>query len=475
MTRVSRRVLLDFGRGSGYNRMEKMMERIRQQGMITEKMAQNWQTYQKYDVVVVGAGPSGFGAAIAAARRGLRVCLIENYGFAGGTATKSCTPLYFGFGVGGKQTTGGLSDEFVRRMDAVGSASLLLNDGCEMPEFRPIAGRELNAKVQMHPETMKLVMRRMLEGAGVTLLFYTRVCEAVVDESGRRITALLVSMFQGATLVAADRFVDCTGDALVCALANPDSIQKYTDEFNMNKSMFFFVGGVTPFDDESNGALYKQLYEAGRVPGEVWDHFGYSIQLNPGVCQIAVCYTTGDGVDSADMTRMDGALRENVFAVLDFLRREMPGFADCYLLDTALQVGVRGGQGIIGERSVTQDTVFGEDTSDCVAVTNRSCGFHSNKKGMPRPSWAKKAPGTGSVPMGALVPQAFDNVLCAGRAISADPACLNAFRMMNTCMTTGEAAGLMCVLAAQRGIAFQKVRYSDLLPLLRENRFILPT
>ncbi len=442
--------------------------------MITQTLAKNWKTYQKYDLVVVGAGPAGVGAAIAAARRGLHVALIESYGFAGGVATKSCVPLYFGFGVNDKQTTAGLSDELIRRMDELGAASLILDHGCAIPEYLPIAGRPLTMKVQLQPETLKLVMRRMLEEAGVELLFYTRACEAVVDESGRRITALLVSMFEGALLVEADRFIDCTGDALICALANPDSVRKYSDDFNMHKSMFFFVGGVTPFQHEFNCALYKKLYAEGKVPGEVWAHFGYSLQLNPGVCQIAVCFTTGDGVSSVDMTRMDGKMRENVFEIVSFLQKEMPGFRNCYLLDTALQVGVRGGQGIAGLRDISVGTIYEHDNSDCVALTNKSCGAHSNKKGEFSSTWARSEKGAGSVPMGALIPAAFDNVLCAGRGVSTEPQLISAFRMMNTCMTMGEAAGLMTYLAASKGIPFGDLRYDELRPLLIENRFILP-
>ena len=89
---------------------------------------------QRYDLMVIGAGPAGIGAAIAAARQGLQVALLESAAFPGGVGTQCNVPLYFGFGVNGKQSTAGLSEEFIRRMDEVGAASLLLNDGCAMPE-----------------------------------------------------------------------------------------------------------------------------------------------------------------------------------------------------------------------------------------------------------------------------------------------------------------------------------------------------
>ena len=87
-----------------------------------------WKSKGHYDLVVVGAGPAGIGASVAAARRGLRVALIEAFGFAGGVGTQSLCPIYFGFGVEGKQTTAGLSEEFIRRMDDLGAATFFLYD-----------------------------------------------------------------------------------------------------------------------------------------------------------------------------------------------------------------------------------------------------------------------------------------------------------------------------------------------------------
>lgn len=424
----------------------------------------------RYDTIVVGAGPAGIGAAIASARRGLRTLLIESGGYAGGVATRCCVPLYFGFDSGGVQLTAGLSEEFVRRMDEIGAASFMVNNDCAMPEFSRIGGRPITGKVQMKPEHMKLMLRRMLEESGVECLFYARFVDAVNDNG--RVASIIVSCLEGARLYEADTFIDCTGDALLCHAADPKSVVKYGDEFSMHKSMFFFVGGVTPFDGRYNRQLYKELYEKGRVPGNVWPSFGHSVQLTPGVVQIAVCFATGDAVSSADMSRMDRELRENVFEIVEFLRREMPGFKDCYLLDTGESVGVRAGQGIVGKESVDYDSLY-TGCDDTVALTILSYGAHSNKKHEWLSAWADSRPGVGRVPMGALIPSALKNVLAAGRCISTDPKYIGVFRMMNTCMTLGEAAGLMAYAAKKHGISVCDVNYDMLLPLLRENSFIL--
>jgi len=434
-------------------------------------MSNYWKVYGHYDVAVIGAGPAGIGAAIAAARRGLKTILIESYGFAGGVAVKSCVSMFYNLGLEGKQITGNLPDELVRRLDALGAASFV-NDKYNFPEYKPVGGRPLTRKVAFNPEVMKIIYRQMLEEAGVKCLFYTHACEALTE--GREIRALLVSMIEGAALIEADIFIDCTGDAKICALADPASVIKYDDEFTMHKSMFFYVGQVTPFDPEYNRELYKHLYMEGKIPGNVWDRFGFMLQLDPGICQIAVCYAAGDGVSSDDMTRMDGVLRENVFKIIDFLHEYMPGFENCRLIQNSIQVGVRAGQGIRGLDSVTDETIFGGDRHDIIAQLNRSIGAHQNKEAAAFSSpWSRSEKGTGSLPMGALIPIGLDNVLAAGRAVSSEPHLIGTFRMMPTCMTSGEAAGLMAYISKREGKKVCKVTYNELRPLLDENGFIL--
>ena len=87
--------------------------------------------------------------------------------------------------------------------------------------------------------------------------------------------------------------------------------------------------------------------------------------------------------------------------------------------------------------------------------------------------WAKAMTGCAAIPMRTLIPDAFDNVIVGGRCIAAEIQLVNSIRMMNTCMTTGEAAGLMCVLAKKKNKHLKDLEYSELLPLLRENNFIL--
>ncbi len=429
-----------------------------------------WETKGKYDLIVIGAGPAGIGASIAAARRGMKVALVESYGFAGGVATQSCCPIFYGFEVEGKQTTGGLSDEFVRRMDKRGAASLCIGKG-NTPDYKAIDDRELNAKVSFDGEAMKPEYNRMLLEAGVECIFYTQLTD-VLTKNGS-IKAVLLSGFEGTYLLEADSFIDTTGNAQLAFLASPDAVNICPPELGMHNSMFFIVDGVKDFDIDEAKRIYSEDYKAGNIPELVWEHFGTAKLLKKGAVQIAVCFEIGDGADSRDMTRMDMVMRERVFEVVNYMKRKIPGFEECYLSTTSIKVGVRVSRNIVSSFDVCEESLFSDEYYHPVALCRRSYGMHSNKKGGLASSFAKNLSGIGSVPMGALISAKFSNLLAAGRCIGSSPELVGAFRMMNTCMTTGEAAGLMAFSAKQNGKKVSEVQYSELLPLLKENNFIL--
>ena len=429
-----------------------------------------WPVNGRYDLAVMGAGPAGICAAVTAARRGLRVALVDRAGSPGGSLAQCGVTMFFGFGVDGHQVTGGLADEIVRRLDAAGAASLSINDYHETPEYRPVGDRELNSKVHTSPEVARVVFSRLLEEAGVDCLFYTHMADAAVEDG--RIRAVLLSGLEGTYLLEAEVFADCTGDAQLCFLADPESVTKVPPEDGMHQSLFFYVGGVEPFDIDYNKKLYRELYEKGLVPDGVWEFFGFSMQLTPGVLGIGMCYAVGDAADSRDMTRMDRDLRERTLEMVEFLRKYMPGFRHCWLDQSAQRVGVRVSRSIRGEETITEDLLFSDTLHEPVALVWRDIGAHSNNRKFTA-DWARHLSGCGGVPMRTLLPRAFGNVVAAGRCISSEFRLSNTYRMMATCMATGEAAGLMVALSVKTGTPLKELRYGSLLPLMKENGFLL--
>lgn len=400
----------------------------------------------RYDVVVVGAGPGGIGAAVTAARLGRKTLLVEKYGYPGGVGAYGCCTIFFRFGERGQQLIGGLAEEVIRIMDARGAASFTINDGCAMPEFKPIGDRPLLTKVITKTEDLRVVYHDLLTDSGVDKLFYTHL-HGVVRE-GRQLTGIVVDSLEGSAVIEGKVFIDATGDAHLVHRAGGTTEQAPPDE-TMHKSIFFMVGGVTPHDPSVNAQRYRELFAADAVPAMSWDHLGYSYQLDPGIVQLCFGYANGDGCDSADMTRMDHELRKRNFEIVAFMQREMAGYQHCFPVNAAQQVCVRSGRHIRGVTKLTESLLNDDATPpQPIVPIIRTYGSHSTdqKRGF-NPAHRGTKGGFSAIPYGALVPDEFDNVLAAGRCLSVDEAVMDTVRMMTTCMVTGQAAAVAGSLA----------------------------
>lgn len=421
-----------------------------------------------WDVAIVGAGPAGFGAAVTAGRNGMKVILIDKESH----PSANCPPMFFGFDVDGKQVVGGLPDEVVRRLDAEGHASLITHGDHYVPEHVRIGDRPLTGKVRFDATALSVIYNRMLKEAHVDCLYYAHVTDAVVEDGIVR--SIYVSCLEGMVQIEADSFVDASGDAYLFRAAGAP-VRHYGNDCNMHKTLGFSVSNVMPFDRSFAEEYYKRLFDEGRTPDDVLDNFGMSYGFLPGVAGIAINKATGDGVDSGDMTRMDIKLREKVFETLDFLRREMPGFQNCQLVNAAAKVGVRSGVGIVGLETIDRDLIAKDGyTDEPLVLIRRSYGAHSNKREFNNDFFVN-LPGTSAVPMKTLISPALRNVVAAGRCLSSDGYTMGTFRMMSTCMATGAAAGLMTKLRAEQGLnSYADLSYADLRPLLERDGFILP-
>ncbi len=421
----------------------------------------------EYDVVVLGAGPGGFAAAVASARLGARTLIVERAGYPGGMATGGCCPNLMGFAVDGRQVVRGIGDELVRLLDRQGAARLRAPGA--VCEREPIGDRPLLSYVLIDPQAARVAINRMLDDAGAHRLYYTSLVAPV--RQGRSITAAVIDNVEGPALVRARAFIDATGDAQLAWRAGA-SVQEGTPEQTMTKTILCTVAGVKGFDNEAINARFRALHAAGDTPFPHQDRCMGMELLHPGHVSLNLTLIAGDARSADDLTRMDGELREQVLRGVAWYREKFPEFAECYLVDAAAWVGVRASRAILGRQTITVESIEkGIETDEPVTYGQRYCGDHYLTQFCA--PWMRHGKAPLAVPFDAIKPADLANVLAAGRAISVQPQAVTSIRLMATCMATGQAAGTAAALASRDGIAPVDVPYAALREsLLAQNAIV---
>lgn len=372
-----------------------------------------------YDVIVVGGGPAGFAAACGAAAAGGTVLLVEQSAAPGGIAVFSGCPVLAGIGTPGQTVYGGVTDTLTARLADGGWADM-------------VGGNLTSTEA-----AIQLTMSRMLREAGVDLLFYATVTGVTVE--GRQITAVQAHCAGQQLNLRGRCFVDASGDARLSRLAGTPVRLAAADEA-MTRTLLFRVSGVSHFDKPS----LKKRFAEKKFPLSHQDCF-MGTTLPDGTVLLNLTAVSGDVFDPADLTRMDLELREQVFLVLEWLRREFAEFADCRLVSVAPVIGVRCAGTMVGRECITcRDLAEGSAVSEPVALGRRRYGDHYID-GFNSP-WKSDHPGYRPIPYGALISAALDNVLAAGRCLSIEPRACTAVRLIPNCLASGQAAGAAAAL-----------------------------
>jgi hypothetical protein len=431
------------------------------------------------DVLVIGGGPAGIGAAVGAAKTGARVILVERYGFLGGNATASLVgPFMTSFSADGQtQLVRGVFDQLVRRMEAIG--------GAVHPSKVP-AGVAQSAYMKpghigvtpFDPEAMKLVSAELCLESGVELMLHTAFLDPIL-EAGAVVGAILHNK-AGLQAIRATTTVDCSADADVAARAGvPFHQGRDGDGLTQPMTMFFRVGNVDGAavaayfrahpEEIDQRMAYSSCIRAAQAAGDYAPpRERLSLYESPqeGVWRVNASRILGtDGTKVEDLTRAEVEGRRQVFQILGFLHAYVPGFAQCTLIDTAAQVGVRETRRIVGEYTLTQeDLMTGRDFPDTIGYCAYPMDIHDPKGAGGGVSNQGETANAYQIPFRSLVPVSVEHLLVAGRCVSATHEALGAIRVMPPSFAMGEAAGTAAALAIQEGVSPRRVP----IPWLRE-------
>jgi len=376
------------------------------------------------DVLVVGGGPAGVAAAIAARRAGAKVTLVERYNHFGGLWTGGLVLIVIGHMVKGpKQVCMGIGEEMMRRLEKI--------DG-------GIMKRGPGSNPTVDAEALKYVMLDMIQEAGVKVFLHCWGVDAVMD--GNTVRGAVFESKSGRQAILAKQVVDATGDGDVFAAAGA--------EFEHRSYNIGLVSRIGNLDKVDPALLDKKPKPRG---------LGSPTPI-PGVNWVNMLGPETDGLDVAVLSDLEMKHRRFIWETYEKLRKT-PGYEKVSLLETGPQLGVRITRTLAGVKTLSVDDVKKGNRypADVVAVG----GFTKPE----RDEW--------HIPYGTLVPKKVDNLLASGRCISAALKTSDNIRLIPVCFATGHAAGVAAAVAAQDGCAARAVEIPKVQKILKEQEAYL--
>ena len=413
---------------------------------------------RRSDVVVVGGGPAGVSAAVAAARSGVDVTLVERYSALGGLASGGMVLVLDDMVNGEEVTVGGIVDEYVERMARK-----------QLAVFPPVedrrASRELwnkwgrwgtfdfhvhsNPKpicyaVAFDPDGWKATSIDLVREAGVHLRMHSWFSRPIVDDGVLK--GIVVETKQGPQAILGEVVIDTTGDIDVASRSGAPYVH---DKYLV--TLVFRLGGVDTdaaerFEQEHPREARAINRRIKRLLGGAWELWWLKTPI-PGVVWCNTPHMTGfDGADPESLTSAEFAARERIADALGPIRSDLPGFENAYVVDVAQQMGVRQTRLLQGEYVVTkEDVVDRRHFADSVA---RGRDYYT--------------------PYRALIPRGVDQLLVAGRHYSATPDAQRMSREIPPCMAQGQATGIAAALAVHKSLAVRDVPVSEVQLRMRD-------
>ena len=387
--------------------------------------------YDTSDIIVVGGGPSGVSAAVAASRLGKKVILIEQSGTLGGSSILSMVAEIMNFDDGVNFICNGIGKEIFNRLNL-----------------------EIKNKRDWHNvrfEELKRLYDDLILESGVNVMFYTRLVDVICDNGN--VNQIVVSGPDGLFALQGKIFIDCTGNGSLACFAGAE--YSYGDENGntMSATICTLWGGVD-FDKKgiSDAANYEKAYSDGVfsqydsvLPGIKMNY----PQINVGGGNVGHCF----GVDDRDVKSLSTAMingRKILAEYENYYRNYVDGCENAILIKSADYIGIRESRRILCEYMLSIDNFFSNESFfDEIGRYSYPIDIHpmsADKKSMSdfreAVSMRHKDGDTYSIPYRCLVPKNINNVLVAGRCIGADRGMQASTRVIPCCYITGQASGV---------------------------------
>ncbi len=396
--------------------------------------------FAEADVVVVGGGPAGVTAAIASAREGADTILMERYGYLGGMATGGLVLMI-------NQYPAGQCQEWLDKLNKVNGA----NDLSKTREQSM-----MRRAIMVDPELLKCILNGMALEAGVKQLLHSWSTAAIVEKN--TVKGVIFESKSGRQAVMGKVIIDATGDGDIFASAGAEFDASLNEGYRSSAlAMVFRIGGID-FDkfvdfrtaqpekwekmrDEANKLAG---FRVGPVPAQRQDVFWVNSFIYDKSC-----------IKVEDLTWVEVNVRKAMIPLHSYYQKNVPGFKNSYIYDSASQTGTRGSRRLVGEYKLTgAEAKTGKKYDDTVLMF---------PQGVPL-GWTPEVHQAKNVgmPYRCLVPAKLEGLLAAGRCFSSDQAANTMFNVIPHCIQMGQAAGTAAALAAKNKVQPRKVDYKAL-------------
>jgi hypothetical protein len=431
--------------------------------MTIEEPARQIPIYGEYEVAVLGGGPAGIAAAVAAARAGRRTLLVERYGFLGGMGTAAGVTNFCGLhaNVHGEmhRVVRGVASDLLARIDRL--------DGLNKPHL--ILGKILAQAYDT--AAYKIAADDLLAEHGVDILFHA-LGAGVAMQGETRVNALFVETKAGRQAIRADIFIDCSGDGDLAAWAGAPYEVGDGHGHMLYPSMMFRLNGIDPAKASDAWRTIPQLMEQAEARGtHKFPRKAAIVRPQRSQIEWRVNFTqlkrddgsAINGLEPDDLTRGEIDGRRQAVEAFRFLRT-VPGFENSYIVDLPPQLGIRETRRVVGLYQLSgEDVLCCVSFDDSIGVNGWPVEVHVAGDVIFKFPPIPESRGYNEMPYRMLVPEGVDNLLVAGRCASMTHDGQSAARVSGACFAMGEAAGTAAALALSgntppRDIAIEKLQ-----------------
>jgi len=426
---------------------------------------------KKKQLIIIGGGITGVTASISAKRQGIDVLLIEKFGFLGGSSTASMVSPFMNFSVNDKPLVKGIFQEILDELEKEG-------------------GRQHNSRA-FDSETLKYVLYNMLDKNNVEYLLHTYFIDTIKEDS--KVIGIVTESKSGKEVFYADFFIDTSADADFCANAGLKfHIGRDSDGLTQAMTLMFRIANVNMnnvleychlnpenfsfIEEDINGisiAGFKNEIEEERKNGTYKNPLDYIFFVTTHRKDLIVVNTTrilkSSGLSNVDLTKAQSEATKTAWEIYRLLKKKVSGFEDSYISNTATQIGVRETRRIDGEYTLTAlDVVEAKKFDDKIARGCYPIDIHdptSNRGEMIRLKDGEYY----DIPFRCLIPKNSENILVAGRCISATHEALASIRITPTCAAMGEASGYAASLCIKEKIKPSSLDVKELQKFIQDN------